>query len=232
MTDKLRKKDIDEILRLFQQLEKLLNPDLLDKNKELWEQCQDEAKKNLVQELKKQESKLTSRTGRIASKSEQKKSQDNCEKIILQRAEKMYCEKDSTYFKVVDAARNSLEEIIKKIDHTLYAIREPLLIFDRAQGTLLQEDWQKIRDFLQVIDITHPNFKFYIQESIDALEAIKCKIEYQQQVEPTEKPAEIEQKVTLRRRIWISVKRIPHWIYVLIIFLAALLTIIHYMEWI
>ena len=96
----------------------------------------------------------------------------------------------------------------------------------------MQEDWQKIRDFLQVIDITHPNFKFYIQESIDALEAIKCKIEYQQQVEPTEKPAEIEQKVTLRRRIWISVKRIPHWIYVLIIFLAALLTIIHYMEWI
>jgi len=36
-----------------------------------------------------------------------------------------------------------------------------------------------------------------------------------------EKPAETEQQVTLRRRIWTWIKRIPRWIYVLVIFLAA-----------
>jgi len=46
-----------------------------------------------------------------------------------------------------------------------------------------------------------------------------------------EKPAETEQKTTLLRRIWTSVKKIPQWIYVFIIFLAALLTIFYYLGW-
>lgn len=48
-----------------------------------------------------------------------------------------------------------------------------------------------------------------------------------------EKPAETEQKAALsiRQRIWIYLKRIPRWIYVLVIFFAALLTIFHYLGW-
>jgi len=49
-----------------------------------------------------------------------------------------------------------------------------------------------------------------------------------------QEPAEIEQKATtsLCRRIWTFIKRIPHWIYYFVGFLAALLTIFHYLGWI
>jgi hypothetical protein len=49
-----------------------------------------------------------------------------------------------------------------------------------------------------------------------------------------EKPAETEQKATLskRQRIWIRIKKIPHWIYYILGAFAALLTILHYLGWI
>ncbi|MCX5638877.1 MAG: hypothetical protein NTX52_14465 [Planctomycetota bacterium] len=49
-----------------------------------------------------------------------------------------------------------------------------------------------------------------------------------QQPKEAEKSEETEQKTTVAkcRRIWICVKRIPRWIYVLVIFLAALLGIL------
>lgn len=49
-----------------------------------------------------------------------------------------------------------------------------------------------------------------------------------------EKPAETKRNTTpsIRRcRIWTCVKRIPRWIYVLVLFLAALLTILYYLGW-
>jgi len=48
-----------------------------------------------------------------------------------------------------------------------------------------------------------------------------------------ETPAEAEQKITpsKRRRIWICLKRVPRWIYVLVGFLAALLTVLHLLGW-
>lgn len=47
------------------------------------------------------------------------------------------------------------------------------------------------------------------------------------------KPAETEQKTipSTPRRIWICVKRIPRWIYVLVLFLAALLTCVYFLWW-
>jgi len=46
-------------------------------------------------------------------------------------------------------------------------------------------------------------------------------------------PAEAEQNITpaKRWRIWTLVKEIPRWIYVLVIFLAALLTCIYFLWW-
>ena len=49
-----------------------------------------------------------------------------------------------------------------------------------------------------------------------------------------EKPTETEQKAATSpcRRIWTCIKRIPRWIYILVIFLAALFTVFHYLGWI
>jgi len=49
-----------------------------------------------------------------------------------------------------------------------------------------------------------------------------------------EETAETEQKATstICQKIWACIKRIPRWIYILVIFLAALLTIFHYLGWI
>ena len=49
----------------------------------------------------------------------------------------------------------------------------------------------------------------------------------------TQKPIETEQKATPAkwRMMWTCVKRIPRWIYVLVLFLAALLTCIYLLWW-
>ena len=69
-------------------------------------------------------------------------------------------------------------ELIKEIDHFQYAFNDQLIEFDRAHGTLLAADWQTIRANYPIIDITHSNFQFHIEKSIDALEAIKCKVKH------------------------------------------------------
>lgn len=48
------------------------------------------------------------------------------------------------------------------------------------------------------------------------------------------KPAEPEQNaaVAILRKIWTCLKRIPRWIYVIVLFLAALLTIFYCLGWI
>jgi len=48
-----------------------------------------------------------------------------------------------------------------------------------------------------------------------------------------ETPAEIQRNTTptIGWRIWTFVKRIPRWIYVLVLFLAALLTCLYYLGW-
>ncbi len=50
---------------------------------------------------------------------------------------------------------------------------------------------------------------------------------------PNGKPAEAEQNAVpvKSRRIWTCVKKIPTWIYIFVIFLAALLTVLHYLGW-
>ncbi len=70
------------------------------------------------------------------------------------------------------------------------------------------------------------------------LESAKCKVTKKIDVEIdlyfdslVSKPAETEQKNTLRRRIWTWTKRIPRWIYILVIFLGALFTCLYYLGW-
>lgn len=69
-----------------------------------------------------------------------------------------------------------------------------------------------------------------IQTTIQtALQAIRRDVQIY-----AKKSAETEQKAVPAEwynRMWIWLKRIPNWIYVLVIFLAALLTIFHYLGW-
>lgn len=226
-------KDINKLLKLYRQLLKSISSET-SKKKELWEQCLEQAKKEYIDELKEHESQLSApRTPpRKASKEDEKEFQKVFQHNTSKNAEKIYRQEDTKYNKALLKIEQKRKKLIKDIDHFQYSIRDQLIEFDRAYGTLLSADMQKIREIFPVIDITQPNFQFYIEKSIDALEAIKAKIEYQQQVEPIQKPAETEQKAANKCwRIWFWIKRIPRWIYVLIIFLAALLTIFYYLGW-
>jgi len=52
-------------------------------------------------------------------------------------------------------------------------------------------------------------------------------------IEQETKETKTDQKaVTIQQRIFNQVKRIPHWIYYFVGFLAALLTIFHYVGWV
>jgi len=148
---------------------------------------------------------------RKASKEEEREFQKAFQHNTNKKAEKIYRQRNTKYNKSILQKEKKREELIKEIEHFQYSISDQLIEFDRAHSTLLATDWQKIRDLFTVIDITHPDFHFHIEKSIDALEAIKAKIEYQQQVEPT---TETEEKTTLsiRKRIWNLSKRIPRWI--------------------
>jgi len=226
-------KDIDILLDLFRQLEKLLNPKLPEKNKELWERCLKQAEKEFINELKDHEKLLSARTSpRKATKEEEKEFRKVLQHNITKMAERKYRQTDSKYDRSCLQIKEEIAKVLKEIDHFIYSIKGPLLKFDRAHGTLLVTDWQKIRDFLSIIDITQDNFRFYVQEAIDALEAIKAKIERQEQTELETTPLETEQKAALGRRIWIGIKKIPHWIYYILGAFAALLTILHYLGWI
>jgi len=194
MTDGIRTKDIDELLGLFQQLNNLFNHALPVKNKELWEQSLKQSKEELIEKLKKHQSQLSVRPPiRKASKKEEEKDQQIIQEQILKIAENRYRQKDSKYDQACSQIEEKWVEVVKKIDHALYSIKEQLLKFDRAQGTLLAADWKWIRNNLSINEIMQPQFQYLVQRAIDDLEAIRGMIERLQKVKPPEKPIETEQ---------------------------------------
>jgi len=202
MESSINKTDVDKLLKLFRQLEKLLNPELPEKNPELWGQSLQEGKKELAEQIKKCQSGFTLRPGgnippRKASESEQKKIQQRFEMRSSEIAEQNYYGKDPTYAKAVNQAKSKVNNVLKRIDHLLIAIREPLLQFPRVQDSLLAVDWKKhIRNYYPCLD--KDNFSDQIREAIDVLEALKLQFERQKskEVESQQdaKPAEKGQK--------------------------------------
>jgi hypothetical protein len=194
MAASINTKDIDKVLRLFRQLSKLTTSDRPGKNKELWEQSLEQAKKEYIEEIKEHEKLLPPRTPlRKANKEKEEEFQKAFQHNTTKIAEKKYRQMDLNYDKACSQIEEKREKIVKDIDHFLYSIKEPLLTFDRVNGTPLKADWKEIRGFLIDDDFTHPNFKYSVQEAIDALEAIRAKIQRQEKIEE-EKPAETEQK--------------------------------------
>jgi hypothetical protein len=104
----------------------------------------------------------------------------------------------------------------------IYADKAKPIVKDILQGRKAKTDaFSFILYFIE-----NANHKVYLDDSIElALSQVEQDL--------AKKPAETEQKATPARRrgIWTCVKRIPRWIYVLVIFLAALLTCIYFLWW-
>ena len=185
MANGLRIKDVNKLLGLFQQLEKLLNPKLPPKDNQLWEQSLQQAQGELVEQVKKRQNGLVFRPGwnippqKTGEMEHQKTQKRSGEERIHQIAEKKYCEKDPTYTKAIDRAKNKAFDVLKKIDHLLLAVRAPLLQFPRVQNSLLAVDWKEhIRDYYNFLDKN--GFSYQLREAIDVLESLKLQIERQQ----------------------------------------------------
>ena len=91
--------DIEELLKLFRQLENLLNPALPTKDDSLWREAKKEAQEELSDQLRERSSTFSERPGlygppRKATKAEQRKVQEQIENRIAVIAEKKYFEKD------------------------------------------------------------------------------------------------------------------------------------------
>lgn len=182
MESNINTKDINKLLKLYRQLLKSIISETPEKNKELWEKCLEQAKKEHIDELKEHESQLSPprNTPPKVSQEEDGEFEKAFKHITTKNADTIYRKRDSRYNDALLKKEKKIKELIKKIDHFQYAVKNQLIEFDRAHSTLLATDWQKIREIFPVIDITHPNFQFHVVRSIDAIEAIKCKVKQQQ----------------------------------------------------
>jgi hypothetical protein len=188
--NKLKVKDVGTLLKLFQQLEKASKTELPSKNDSLRKRCKKEAEKELLKKLREQESHFINRP--LTQKNiytharqvdyDREPSEKDIREIISAGAEKIYQERDKTYAMALDKRRKSIQAIVRKIDHTHYPIKEQLLQFDRAKGSLLEADWRQIRDEFSVDAIMQFQKNGLIDRAIDALEPIKGVLKRQQPV--------------------------------------------------
>jgi hypothetical protein len=138
------------------------------------------------------------------------------------------------------------DAIVKNLDETIETcrdrglkpeepyIRETAMLLD---GYLIDPIYRYMADIDQRIrgkgnpkSVGRRNVTDEIAEMVKFLD--KCKDEMIQGIKQA-KQSKIEQNTTPAkcRKIWTSIKKIPRWIYFLIIFLSALLTIFHYIGW-
>jgi len=187
-TSNITTEDIDKLLELFRQLENLLNPELPQRDGQLWVKAMEQSRKELADKLKKRQSEFTLRPGRNnlkrkSIKAGHSKKEEQAERIIRQMAENKYRLWDSKYDQSLSQVEEKIVEVVKRIDHTLYSMKEPLLAFDRTQGTLLQANFRNIRDDFTVNEIRQFQDQDMVKKSIDALQAIRLKVERQQRLE-------------------------------------------------
>lgn len=178
--------DIEELLKLFRQLENLLNPALPTKDDSLWREAKKEAQEELSDQLRERSSTFSERPGlyvppRKATKAEQKKVQEQIENRIAVIAEKKYCERDQAYSKAVDTAKRAVADVLKKIDHLLACTGGVLQRFRRTKDTWLVENFKEIRKLYDWMD--KDNIKYSVRETIDVLEALKLKYERQERLD-------------------------------------------------
>jgi len=131
---------------------------------------------------------------------------------------------------------SSLKEALKGFDYIL----EELQQYMNNVVQLVQEKYDKLMDDTNSVGQLNVDSCEWLRKvndsrngAISLAKTLRHIAEIARGELASEESAETEQKATLSkgRRIWIGVKRIPRWIYVLVIFLAALLTIFYYLGW-
>ena len=158
-----------------------------DENK-LWQDCGKIAKKEVFanEQIEKQV-KTDAAKGSVPSNSQEKQIPQRTiwrrsfNSRIFLWAESYYCRDDSAYNRAVLKAENKIAQIIKRIDRRLYPVQDILRTFSRAKDTLLDKDWREITAFFFVDNTMQfrPGQKKLLKVTIDALEAIKRKVEQQ-----------------------------------------------------
>ena len=112
--------------------------------------------------------------------------------------------------------------LLNKKANVISGLSEPLLSIKEYRGVVA-----KVRAIVRCNGGQWTDKSNFVWPSLEEIDEIVKELE--SAVAP--KPAEAEHKATLSkvRRIWALLKKIPHWIYGLVIFLAALFTCIGYL---
>jgi hypothetical protein len=171
--------DINKLLGLFRQLEESCNIRPPEKKNEIWRQCLKEVQVELsekrqtkIEDLKERRRKAAAAGGFSSSgfsgpiKTPEEEIPETTEFEVELLADIKYRQRDSKYRQVMQDVEAKRNAILKKIDHLIYTVKEPLLKFDIAKNTLLVEDWGKIKEG------SVPS-RDSVRKTIDALEAIK-----------------------------------------------------------
>jgi hypothetical protein len=112
-----------------------------------------------------------------------------------------------------DRAEEAIESVCDEYEAKLQDRKEAIADLDKVMVALYASQPKNT-------ETIEPQPRLMLVAFEDALKRVKADLETGQ-----------EATLSKGRRIWIGVKRIPRWIYVLVIFLAALLTIFHYLGW-
>lgn len=242
---------IDKLIKAFGQLDSLEKP---KPSKETWQKAEQLAQKEYEEKQRKNALAMgLSSTPSTAKSPLQTKVPD---KLI----ERKCLEIDEKYRAALSQSGEQTKETAKQIGSTLYPIQGRLLEFHRAKRTLLKENWDQLRQNFGLEKVFEFQRQGRFAQAVDALEAIKGKIDYQEEqlrkvyqrsynvalqeqlekrkaelarVRTPEKPTEIKQDIApvKRRRIWTCIKKALKISGAIIAFLAALLTIFYYLGW-
>ena len=199
--------DINMALTALRKLQEIATtPTLPPKNKKLWAEAKKEAEdpkkdKQIIDKLKRRAAQRLFPPGDYSPPflEKQKLSQEERQAAILANAEIIYEAKDPAYAKAKREAKRKAKEAtpkaLKDVDHALYAIKDGLLAFDRAKGTLLLKNWKALRAdcvIVNEIESLHP----LLEVAIDDLEAIRDRVEVREKAALKEKPEEKGQKTS------------------------------------
>jgi len=178
----LNVREVRTLLRYFRKLRVVAGKEPPTKKKSLWERTKEEAKEELIEELKLQERGITLRpngpyrTARKPSLSEQKRQQDQINHITEGKAEKKYRILDSKYDSKLEGQEKKAQKLVEKIDYTITAYKVAFAKYPEADKTLLLIDWENLRNKFSIKDIMKFEEQGLFDRTIYVLEIITSRL--------------------------------------------------------
>lgn len=178
----LNVREVRTLLRHFRKLRAVAGKEPPTKKKSLWERTKEEAKEELIEELKLRERGITLRpngpyrAARKPSPSEQKHRQDQFDHIIEGNAEKKYRELDSKYDSKLKRQEKKAQKWVDEIDFTITAYKVALAKYPEANKTLLLIDWEDLRNKFSIRDIMKFEEQGLFNRTIHVLEIITSRL--------------------------------------------------------